>query len=214
MGIFKILGGIALGVGAVAAAPFTGGGSILGAATLVGSLTGASAVATGAAVIGGVAGAAMSAADEDDRRAEKKAAHESGFGQGIRKGNIEVAEKFAAMLKKDDNCRIGTFALAVYVANTDNDFTDEEKNEIECYLGRPDSTLNKNVRAEFMAIYNEIPSFSEVKSKYLELFSNSDLKELTDFIKAIINANGVVSPEEQKFLDSQWMPYLKDRGVA
>gem|GEM_PF-4250570 len=30
MGLFKILGFAALGVGAVAAAPFTGGGSLLG----------------------------------------------------------------------------------------------------------------------------------------------------------------------------------------
>ena len=45
MGLFKVLGGVAIGVGAIAAAPFTGGGSILGAATLVGSLTGAGALA-------------------------------------------------------------------------------------------------------------------------------------------------------------------------
>ena len=34
----RIVLGAALGIGAVAAAPFTGGGSVLGAATLAGSL--------------------------------------------------------------------------------------------------------------------------------------------------------------------------------
>ncbi len=37
----KILAGAAVGVGAVAAAPFTGGGSLLGGASLIASLTGA-----------------------------------------------------------------------------------------------------------------------------------------------------------------------------
>ena len=40
MSFWKILGGAVLGVGAIAAAPFTGGGSILGAATLASSLAG------------------------------------------------------------------------------------------------------------------------------------------------------------------------------
>ncbi len=53
----RILLGAALGVGAIAAVPFTGGGSVLGAATLVGSLSG---VGTGlAAVTAGIVGAAI-----------------------------------------------------------------------------------------------------------------------------------------------------------
>ena len=39
----RIVLGAALGIGAVAAAPFTGGGSVLGAATLAGSLSGSGA---------------------------------------------------------------------------------------------------------------------------------------------------------------------------
>ncbi len=46
----KILAGAAVGVGAVAAAPFTGGGSLLGAATLASSLAGAGTVAAAAGV--------------------------------------------------------------------------------------------------------------------------------------------------------------------
>ena len=53
----KALLGAALGVGAIAAAPFTGGGSVLGVATLLGSLSG---VGTGlATVAAGVVGYAM-----------------------------------------------------------------------------------------------------------------------------------------------------------
>ena len=53
----RIVLGAALGIGAVAAAPFTGGGSVLGAATLASSLSG---IGTGlAAVTAGIVGAAI-----------------------------------------------------------------------------------------------------------------------------------------------------------
>ena len=57
MSMGRALLGAAIGIGAVAAAPFTGGGSILGAATLAGSLSG---VGTGlAAATAGFLGAAV-----------------------------------------------------------------------------------------------------------------------------------------------------------
>ena len=62
----RIILGAVLGVGAVAAAPFTGGGSVLGAATLAGSLSG---FGTGlAAATAGVVGAALAdgMADEEE----------------------------------------------------------------------------------------------------------------------------------------------------
>ncbi len=76
----RIILGAALGVGAIAAAPFTGGGSVLGAATLASSLSG---IGTGlAAATAGVVGAAVAdgMADEEEfvsyyegyRKAKKK----------------------------------------------------------------------------------------------------------------------------------------------
>ncbi len=62
----RIILGAALGIGAVAAAPFTGGGSVLGAATLAGSLSG---IGTGlVATAAGVVGAALAdgMADEEE----------------------------------------------------------------------------------------------------------------------------------------------------
>lgn len=75
-----IILGAALGVGAIAAAPFTGGGSVLGAATLAASLSG---FGTGlAAATAGLVGAAVAdgMADEEEisaycdgyRKAKKK----------------------------------------------------------------------------------------------------------------------------------------------
>ena len=68
----RILLGAALGIGVVAAAPFTGGGSVLGAATLAGSLSG---IGTGlAAVTAGIVGAAI--ADGMGDEADFAAYHE------------------------------------------------------------------------------------------------------------------------------------------
>lgn len=79
MGLGKILaytvGGVALGVGAVAAAPFTGGGSLFGAATLAGSLMGAGtiAAAAGTAAVAGGAGAYVARKEnEEDEKSNQE----------------------------------------------------------------------------------------------------------------------------------------------
>ena len=80
----RIVLGAALGIGAVAAAPFTGGGSVLGAATLAGSLSG---IGTGvAAATAGFVGAAVADAMADDMRFE-------GYDEGYKDGQIELSEK-------------------------------------------------------------------------------------------------------------------------
>ncbi|HAS3655844.1 TPA: TerB family tellurite resistance protein [Vibrio cholerae] len=80
MSFWKILGGAALGVGAVAAAPFTGGGSVIGAATLAASLgtTGALASAAAAAAAGAYAGKKLSDSDNE----KKNKAYNSGKADG------------------------------------------------------------------------------------------------------------------------------------
>lgn len=209
MGLFKILGCMVVGVGAVAAAPFTGGGSLLGAATLAEALTVGTAVAGGAA--GAVVGAAASDMDEDDRRNERQAAHENGFSEGIKKGNSETAKKFATILEKNDTIRIGAFALACYVANKDNDFSEEEKQAIERYFGRPDGITNRNVATELQDICRRTPSFDEIKSNYLDHFNLDDLVTMDEFINELVLIDQKISPEEKSFLEDEWEPYLKQR---
>lgn len=70
MKLFKIFGGIVVGVAAVAAAPFTGGGSLLAGAAALGLGTAAAvAGAVGAGVVGGVLGSLW---DDDDNNSETK----------------------------------------------------------------------------------------------------------------------------------------------
>ena len=187
MSFFKVLGCIAVGIGAVAAAPFTGGGSILGAATLAEALTVGGAVAGGAA--GAVVGATVSDMDEEERRNERQNAHKKGYNEGMEEVKIETAKKFAAILEKNDDIRIGAFALSVYVANKDHDFSEEEKAAIECYFGRPDGIMNQNVAGKFQDICEHTPSFDEITSKYLDKFTVDDLKTLGVFIDELVQAD-------------------------
>ena len=213
MGVFKILGGIALGVGAVAAAPFTGGGSILGAASLATSLAGAGIATATAATVGGIAGAVKGKTDDEKDDAKQKAAHEIGYEAGIIKGNIETKKTLVELLEKNGNLRIATFALGMYVANIDDDFATAEKDEIERYMGRPDSVVNKEFRAEFKKIYDNLPNFNEIKLKYLDGCEKDEIKGLNNFIYKIIEADGRVSKEEKQFLDGEWKIYLESRKI-
>ena len=147
--------------------------------------------------------------DEPVEKAQKK-----GFEQGERKGSIETAKKFAARLVADDNLKIGVFALAVYVANKDFIISEEEKTTIEKYLGRPDSVINKTVSDELKNICENVPNFQEIRDKYLDEFSNDDLENINLFIMDVINADSIVSAEEDMFLREEWNPYLEQRGIS
>jgi hypothetical protein len=63
--LFKVLGGVTIGVAAVAAAPFTGGGSILAGASALGLGT---AAAAGAAVAAGAAGGGLATIFSKDKK--------------------------------------------------------------------------------------------------------------------------------------------------
>lgn len=210
MGLFKVLVGVGLGVGAVAAAPFTGGGSIFGAASLAGSLAGAGMAATAAGAAGGAVGAIASAVESDEEESRARRAREAGFEDGIRKGNIEAAKRFADILEKDELHRQGIFALAISVAALDG-INEDEIAEIEGILGRPDSLVNKKISAQLQSIYDEKPCFFDVKMRYLNKFSASEIAELNEVISIMVNADSVISAQEKKFLETEWAPYVADR---
>lgn len=89
----KVIGGAVIGVGAVAAAPFTGGGSLLGGATLLTSLAGAGTIAT--AVGAGVAGAVIAANLDGD-----KEVREQGYKEGYQDAKAEHVRELEALNQK------------------------------------------------------------------------------------------------------------------
>ena len=191
----------------VAAVPFTGGASLATVALSTGTTAALGAAAAGTAVVVGKY-AKKKIHDEPINKARKE-----GFSHGVRKGNIATAKKFAKRMAADDNLKIGVFALAVYVANKDKAMSEKERAEIERYLGRPDSRVNKTVRDEFKNIYESTPSFPKIRDKYLNGFSKADLEETNLFIMDVINSDNTVSKEEKTFLSRQWNPYLEQRGI-
>lgn len=92
----RMLLGAVLGIGAIAAAPFTGGGSVLGAATLAGSLSG---VGTGlAAATAGVVGAAVADGMADE---EELSAYNDGYRKAKKKYRTKkkkVTEKYGPLV--------------------------------------------------------------------------------------------------------------------
>jgi hypothetical protein len=203
VGLFKVLGGVALGVGAVAAAPFTGGGSILGAASLMGSLAGAGAVAAGVGAVGGVAGAFASKSDKE----KIDAARQESYEHGLIKGNDETLKKFTAILedvKRGNNFLVASAAVGFCVAASDGDFSEEEQYEINCFIGDVDKNPNipvavkntikqLNQKAELGKI-----DFDEIK-KYFEPLNKDEMVILKKFANDIINVDFYESPEEFDF---------------
>lgn len=209
MGIFKVLGYAALGVGAVAAAPFTGGGSILGAASLAGSLAGAGAIATAAGAAGAVIGAASSDIEKDELNEKLDNARSEGHTAGFKKGAIEAEKKCISLIEKGEVYRLGTFALAVHVAVLDG-ISDEETDYIEKLIGMPDSIANKSVRERMNALFKERPDFTTIKTKFLSKFNENDIMELNTIIYELIRVDGI-SDTERNFLNKTWNPYVYER---
>lgn len=164
----KVLGGAAIGVGAVAAAPFTGGGSLLGGATLLGSLAGAGTVA--AAVGAGVAGAVVAAnLDGDDE------AHKAGFEAGRKqakaehlaeitklKQGLEKAMESLKIAGKHFNAIIALNAVAVATANCQGGISKEVRDEIEQFIiGTAVDTIPDTVKAQIESLYQKPPTVKE-----------------------------------------------------
>jgi len=143
MGWFKTMSYIGLGVvggvAAVAAAPFTGGGSLLGAATLATSLAGAGtiAAATGAAAVAGGTGAYLAKKDDDEENNKDKDKKISEL--TLRANKLEAGLKKAFQGFEGDkeyfNFIVGMTALGLAMANVDGEISAEEREEIDEFVG-------------------------------------------------------------------------------
>lgn len=201
----KILAGVAVGVGAVAAAPFTGGGSLLGGASLIASLTGAGtiAAAVGAGAVGGVVGAAV--ADSDEK--EKKQAKEQGRAEGRAENALQIEElvkKLSQALEKikshDEYFKviIAMEAVGVSCAACDGDFSDNEREEIgEFVKGMIAQSIPKVVKEKIQGIYDNPPTVRE--AFLLAKDSGMSLDVYEDLIRFVMEIDGI-KPEEEAFV--------------
>jgi len=204
----KILTGVAVGVGAVAAAPFTGGGSLVGGATLLSSLAGAGtiAVATGAGLTGAVVGAGMAEADKK----EKSDAKEEGRAEGKAETLIEIKkleEKLLTALtglkSHDEHFKaiIALEAVGVACAACDGDFSENEKEEIgEFVKGMLSQSIPEEVKTKIQSVYDNPPTVKE--AYFLAQSSGVPLDVYEDLIKFVMEIDGI--KEEERVFVQAW----------
>ncbi|HIQ27442.1 MAG TPA: hypothetical protein EYH42_02950 [Sulfurovum sp.] len=197
MGFGKMLGLAALGIGAVAAAPFTGGGSILGAATLGASLAGAGtiAAAAGAGAVGAAAGVALTRKEEEEekRRNEKSAKNNK---------NADKATDIVKGYEKHTTLIIALTAIGVAMANADGEISEEEREELNEYVGGvasanyPEVVLNT-----IKGIIANPPTFNEAM-KYLEKVSAVEYPEIRNLLVAVMESDNKIHDKEKAFLSA------------
>jgi len=206
---WKVLSGAAIGVGAVAAAPFTGGGSLVGGATLLGSLAGAGTIAV--AVGAGVAGAVVAANLDGDEEAHK-AGVEAGRKQAkaehlaeITKLNQEL-EKVMQSLKlagKHFNAimALNAVAVAVATANCKGGISEEDREGIEQFItGVAAGAIPDIVKAKIESLYQQPPTIKE--AFILAKESGMDMSIFDEIIKLLVLSKASVHPQEAAFMQA------------
>jgi uncharacterized membrane protein YebE (DUF533 family) len=203
----KILAGAAVGVGAIAAAPFTGGGSLLGGASVIASLTGAGTIA--AAVGAGTAGAVVGAAMADSEENEKKQIKEEGRAEGLAENALQIeklANKLSQALEKlkshDEHFKaiIAMEAVGVACAACDGDFSDNEREEIgEFVKGMIAQSIPKDVKDKIQDVYDNPPSVKE--AFLLAKDSGMSLEVYEELIRFVMEIDGI-KPEEEAFVQA------------
>ena len=205
MNFWKMLGGAALGVGAIAAAPFTGGGSVLAATSLAASLAGAGtiAAAVGAGAVGAAIGANMG--DEDSAR-------DAGYREGKNDGKAESVLKQEALEKKlgeaiaklkDSaaffNAIYALEAVGVAAANCDGHVCDAERDQISMFVkGISDSALPKEVKEKVASLYETPVNIKEAFS--MAKNSGVDMSVFDDVVALVISADGITHENEKAFM--------------
>lgn len=208
MGLGKILaytvGGVALGVGAVAAAPFTGGGSLFGAATLAGSLMGAGtiAAAAGTAAVAGGAGAYMARKEnEEDEKLNQELAE-----QKIRADKLEEGIKKALNTFQGDreyfNYIIGLTAIGLAMANVDGEIAPEEARELEEFIGGiANSNYPPYVKQAIDDLYENVPNLMTAM-KYISKINPKNHETIRDLIKLVMMADNIRHEREVAFIQA------------
>ena len=208
MGFWSVLGGAAIGVGAIAAAPFTGGGSLLAGASLAASLAGAGTVAAavGAGVAGGTAGYLISESEKDEGRKE-------GRQRGIRETTAKYVKREKTLIEslrvahstlKDDQAYFdwlkALVAVGMATAYADGEVTQDELDEInEFAMGVAHSHLPPHVKAAITRIKNNPPSFNTAMT-FVRKLDRVDRSLFEQVIKVVAAADGKETEEERALL--------------
>jgi len=224
MAIGKILGFAAIGVGAVALAPFTGGGSVAGAISLAASLEGAALAAGGAAALGGAIGAASAIKEEEenaerrkfDKEKNEKLAEQAKRIEKFEKELKEILNRFQGD-KEYFNYIIAMTAMGISMANADGEIRPTEIQELEEFIGGiASSNYPQHIKEEIDKLYHNPPNFSTAL-KYLEQVNPSNFDSIREMLELVMEADGYIHPQEKAFLEAfnreiQNIKYLPEKN--
>lgn len=208
MGLGKILGytvlGIVGGVAAVAAAPFTGGGSIIGAATLATSLAGAGtiAAAAGTAAVAGGAGAYFAKKENEEDEAKDAKIQELALkAEKLEKGIRKALETFDGD-KEYFNYIIGLTAIGLAMANVDGDILPEERQELEEFIGGiANSNYPLYVKETINNLYKDVPNLMTAM-RYISKINPSNYDSVRELIELIMVSDEVKHHKEVAFMQA------------
>ena len=205
------MAGALIGVGAVAAAPFTGGGSLLGAAGLAASLSGAGTIAgaVGAGVAGAAAGGALGRKEENDlQQTVKDAVQKEKAKNALREERLkEDIKEMLANSAKREQFIVTAFAVGICTANCDGEICAEELEEIDLLvsgigtsemLSKETKSRIEELRASpptLQTVWSEIERHQFTEKKYLDIFG--------EIIQITIEADNKTEDAEKEFL-SVW----------
>lgn len=201
----KVMLGASVGVAAVAAAPFTGGGSLLAGASLAGSLAGAGTVAGAAAVAGGAIANKLS-----DSSKVRDEAYSQGLKDAKAKLQLELDHLHNSLqaalgaLKGAGghfNAIIATHAVAVATANCDGVICERERENIELFIsGISASSIPADVTAKLESLYQNPPTIRDA----WELASKSGvaISVFDEIINVVIHADGIQHAMEDAFMQA------------
>ena len=204
MGFGKILGLAVLGVGAIAAAPFTGGGSIFAAVGLGSSLMGAGtiAAAAGTAAVAGGAGAYMARKEnEEDEKLNQELAE-----QKLRADKLEEGIKKALITFQGDreyfNYIIGLTAIGLAMANADGEIAPEERRELEEFIGGiANSNYPPYVKQAINDLYENVPNLMTAM-KFKSKINPDNYETIRDLIEVVMMADNIRHEREVAFIQA------------
>lgn len=197
MGIGKMLGLAVLGVGAVAAAPFTGGGSLLGAASLGASLAGAGTVAgaVGAGAVGAAIGNSLSNNEKKEQEKIEKKLSEANL-------KADEFENIASAHKSHTNYVLALSALAISIANADGEISEEEIEEFSEFIGGlASSEYPDNITDEIEGMLEDPPTFKEAM-KHLKNVEVDKYNDIRNLLVSIAEADEIMCPNEIAYIEA------------
>ncbi len=211
----KVLLGAAVGVGAIAAAPFTGGGSLFGGATLIASLAGAGGLATAAGVAGAtVAGVADDLVTKKQKEEAEKKAYEKAKAEMELKiqnlyNSIETFRDKIYEYQKLQDYSMAVFAIGFSVANCDGEMTNDEIEGVnEFVAGKVFNQYPKNLQNAILDMKKNPPTFNETM-QYIKKIPRDIWDVFDEVIELTMLLDGVIKEEEKAYLTA-WKKFKSE----